>query len=175
MDAGKLERILRAEKNIGTLQRAAWDLGVEVMPAAELEQLAETLRRQKGLMVWRAMEMYNERLWRAEMELAQLNRELESARAAEGRVRNILEQGFDLQPYRQRIAVANEQLLVQSTDIDRAIELSQDALRGKVLLVLEQQQARLQHYLAQSRLSIARLLDQTVSEAVPSKNAGEGG
>lgn len=177
VDAGKLERILRAEKNIGTLQRAAWDLGVEVMPAAELEQLAETLRRQKGLMVWRAMEMYNERLWRAEMELAQLNRELESARAAEGRVRNILEQGFDLQPYRQRIAVASEQLLVQSTDIDRAIELSQDALRGKVLLVLEQQQARLQHYLAQSRLSIARLLDQTVSETAPvqTENAGEGG
>jgi len=68
-------------------------------------------------------------------------------------------------------------LLVQSTDIDHAIELSQNALRSKVLLVLEQQQARLQHYLAQSRLSIARLLDQTVSEAEPSQPqaAGEDG
>lgn len=177
VDAARLERILRAEKNVGTLQRAAWDMGVEVMPAAELEQLTETLRRQKGLMVWRAMEMYDERLWRAETELAQLDRELASARAAQGRVRDILEQGFDLQPYRQRIAAANEQLLVQSTDIDRAIELAQDALRGKVLLVLEQQQARLQHYLAQSRLSIARLLDQTVSETapVPAAGTGEGG
>jgi tetratricopeptide (TPR) repeat protein len=177
VDAARLERILRAEKNIGILQRAAWDMGVEVMPAAELEQLGETLRRQKGLMVWRAMEMYDERLWRAKMELAELDRELTSARAAQRRVRDILEQGFDLQPYRQRIAAASEQLLVQSTDIDHAIELSQDALRGKVLLVLEQQQARLQHYLAQSRLSIARLLDQTVSETapVPAEGTEEGG
>lgn len=173
-DAARLERIVRAEKNIATLQRGAWQMGVEVMPVEELESLQESLRRQKGLMVWRAMEMYEERLWRAGTELAQLQRELASARAAEQRIQAILDQGFDLDPYRQRIAVAAEQLLIQSTDIDRAIELSQDALRGKVLLVLEQQQVRLEHYLAQSRLSIARLLDQTVSESVPA-SAAEGG
>jgi tetratricopeptide (TPR) repeat protein len=164
-DSGRLERILRSEKNIATLRRAAWDLGVEVMPAEELEALAETLRRQKGLMLWRAMEMFEERLWRAERELGQLNDELTAARATQGRVQNILDQGFDLQPYRQRIATASEQLLSQSTDIDHAIELAQNALRDKVLGVLEQQQARLMHYLAQSRLSIARLLDQTASQA----------
>lgn len=173
-DAARLERIVRAEKNIATLQRGAWEMGVEVMPAEELESLRESLRRQKGLMVWRAMEMYEERLWRAGTELAQLQRELASARAAQQRIQAILDQGFDLDPYRQRIAGAAEQLLLQSTDIDRAIELSQDALRGKVLLVLEQQQVRLEHYLAQSRLSIARLLDQTVSGSVPASPA-EGG
>ena len=175
-DAARLERIVRAEKNIATLQRGTWDLGVEVMPAEELEALQESLRRQKGLMTWRAMEMYEERLWRAETELAELDRELAATRATQGRIQTILDKGFDLQPYRQRIAASAEQLLVQSTDIDRAIELSQDALRGKVLLVLEQQQARLEHYLAQSRLSIARLLDQTVSEpARAAPAATEGG
>lgn len=162
-DTGRLERILRAENNIAILRRALWDKGIEVMPAEELEELAETLRRQKGLMIWRTMEMYEERLWRAETELAQLNHELSAVRATQGRIQNILDKGFDLQPYRQRIAESAEQLLVQSTDIDHAIELAQDALRSKVLLVLEQQEARLLHYLAQSRLSIARLLDQTVS------------
>lgn len=172
-DAARLVRILRAEANIGILQRAVWDQGMEVMPAAELAQLTETLRRQKGLMIWRGMEMYDERLWRAEAELAHLNSELDGARATLERVHRILEQGFDLQPYRQRIAAAREQLLVQSTDIDYAIEQSQNALRRQVLLVLEQQQARLQHYLAQSRLSIARLLDQTLSEAPPALPATE--
>lgn len=172
-DAARLVRILRAEANIGILQRAVWDQGMEVMPAEELAQLTETLRRQKGLMIWRGMEMYDERLWRAEAELAHLNRELDGARTTLERVHRILEQGFDLQPYRQRIAAAREQLLVQSTDIDYAIEQSQNALRRQVLLVLEQQQARLQHYLAQSRLSIARLLDQTLSEAPPALPATE--
>jgi len=174
-DTARLERILRAERNIGVLQRAVWERGVEVMPASELEELAETLRRQKGLMVWRAMEMYEERLWRAETELAQLNQEISAARATQARVQAILDQGFDLQPYRQRIAAAAEQLLVQSTDIDHAIELAQDALRGKVLGVLEQQEARLLHYLAQSRLSIARLLDQTVSGPAKSADAEQTG
>jgi len=166
-DAGRLERIVRSEKNIATLQRAAWDLDMEVMPADELQTLAETLRRQKGLMVWRAMEMYDERLWRAERELEQLNNELTATRATQARVQAILAKGFDLQPYRQRIADASEQLLSQNTDIDRAVELAQDALRSKVLLALRQQEARLMHYLAQSRLSIARLLDQAAIDEVP--------
>jgi hypothetical protein len=163
-DAGRLERIVRSEKNVAILGRAAWDMGVEVMPPEELQSLTETLRRQKGMMVWRTMEMYDERLWRAERELAQLNSELTAARATQGRVQTILAKGFDLQPYRQRIAAASEQLLSQSTDIDRAIELAQDDLRRKVLLVLQQQEARLTHYLAQSRLSVARLLDQASAE-----------
>lgn len=174
-DAGRLERIVRSEKNIATLQRAAWDLGVEVMPAEELQTLTETLRRQKGLMMWRAMEMYDERLWRAERELAQLNSELAAARATQGRVQTILAKGFDLEPYRQRIAAASEQLLSQNTDIDRAVELAQDALRGKVLFTLRQQEARLMHYLAQSRLSIARLLDQAaVDELSPQTPVSSG-
>lgn len=164
-DAPKLERILRAEKNAKLLQQAVTKMGVEVMPADELSQLSETLRKQKGFMVWHTAELFDERFWRARAELAQVNAQLQKINTTQNNVQNIIDQGFDLAPYRQRIAAASEQLTMQSIDIDHAIELSQDALRNKVLLVLEQQRERLYHYLAQSRLAIARLLDQASMDA----------
>lgn len=174
-DGARLERILRAEKNIQILQGAARDRGVQVMPREELTQLAENLRRQKGLMLWRAAQMYEERLWRAKRELAQVDEELKIMRAVQQRVTSIVDQGFDLQPYRQRIAVANQQLITQSVEIDYAIEQAQDVLRGQVTRALQIQHGRMHHYLAQARLSIARLLDLTASDGQASARASDGG
>jgi tetratricopeptide (TPR) repeat protein len=158
-----LERILRSEKNVSILQSAARDQGVVVMPAAELVQLAETLRRQKGLMLWGAAEMFDERVWRAKRELALVDQQLADMRATQERVIGIVDKGYDLQPYRQRIIKANQQLITQSVDIDFAIEQTQDALRQQVIEVLKVQHGRMNHYLAQTRLSIARLLDASAS------------
>lgn len=160
----KIERILRAEKNAKILMRAAREQGIEVMPMEELEQLSETVRLQKGALLWKTSEYFDQRYWRVKRGLAQLNSELTSIRATQKRIANVVEKGFDLDPYRRRIAQADGQLLSQLVDIELAIEQSQNRLRDQVLAVLQQQRERLYHYLAQSRLSIARLLDQ-VSEA----------
>lgn len=158
-DDARLTRILRAEKNIQILQAAARDRGVHVMAAEELAQLAETLRRQKGLMLWDAAQMYDERLWRAQRELALVDEQIQQIVDLQRRVSDIAGQGLDLQPYRQRIARANEQLISQTVEIDLAIEQAQDALRAQVMDILQEQDGRMSHYLAQARLSIARLLD----------------
>ena len=174
-DSTRLERILRAEKNVQILQAAARDRGVHVMPAEELAELAENLRRQKGRMLWDSAQLYDERLWRAQRELKLVNNELTAIRARQQRVANIVGQGFDLQPYRQRIARANEQLISQSVDIDYAIEQAQNVLREQVISALQQQHGRMNHYLAQARLSIARLLDasQVIDAPTPAAEASE--
>lgn len=175
----RLERIVRAEKNVQILQAAARDQGVQVMPREELTQLAQNLRRQKGFMQWRAAEMYDERLWRAQSELAQVDEQLQSMRALQQRIANIVDQGLDLQPYRERIARANQQLISQSVDIDFAIERAQDVLREQVTRELEVQHGRMNHYLGQARLSIARLLDVSASDEQASAQqalpGGDGG
>lgn len=162
--AAKLKRILSAEKNVELLNRASRELNMQVMPAEELNTLSETLRAQKGFMIWKSQSMYDERLWRSKYELAQVNEALNSMRLVQGRVQKVVGQGFDLQPLRARMATANEQLLMQNIDIEHAVERSQDALREQVLRVLLDQRVRLKHYLAQSRLSIARLLDRAQEE-----------
>lgn len=163
-DGARLERLVRAEKNVQILQAAARDQGVQVMPREELAQLAENLRRQIGLMQWRAAEMYDERLWRAQNELAQVDEQLQSMRELQQRITHIVDQGLDLQPYRERIARANRQLISQSVDIDFAIERAQDVLREQVTRELQVQHGRMTHYLGQARLSIARLLDVSASD-----------
>lgn len=171
-DQPKFQRILRAEKNVQRLREAAQRWSVEVMPAGELEELAETLRRQKGLLLWHTAERFDERYWRVKRGLAEVNVQLQAMNAAQIRIYDIVDKGFDLDPYRQRISRAQDQLLSQSVDVERAIELAQSELRGQVVVVLRQQRARLQHYLAQSRLSISRLLDQSAQSSIET-NVGQ--
>ena len=53
---------------------------------------------------------------------------------------------------------------LQSQNIQKAIASAQNSLRTEVIDVLEQQRSRLQYYLAQSRLAIARILDDADGE-----------
>jgi len=173
-NSAKIERILNAEKNAELLKRASTELGLEVMPEDELAELTETLRKQKGFMIWRSIDSYEQRLWRAKYELASVNEALSSMRKTQASVKTILDQGLDLQPIRKRIASANDALAIQITDIDYAVEQSQNALRTQVLRVLQNQHVRLKHYLAQSRLSIARLMDQAAQAETPeSESSGD--
>lgn len=158
-DATKLERLNRAEHNLAVLQNANRRNGTQVMPPEDLANLAETVRLQRGLMTWQAAEMYDERLWRVGVELSELDRQLEELRASRTRVQAIVDQGFDLMPYRAQIYTAKEDLLNQTVDVEYAIEQTQDRLRSQVMIVLEGQRARLDRHLGQARLSIARLLD----------------
>lgn len=157
----KMQRILNAERNLKLLQNSAKELGIEVMPAAELEQLALSVRRHKGALLWASAEFYEQRYWRIKSGLAELNVQLQAMQASRARIASIVRQGFDLAPIRARLDAAELDLLSQLVDVEQAIEAAQDALRKRVLTVLEGQRGRLLHYLAQSRLSISRLLDQT--------------
>ncbi len=166
-NAKKLERILRAEKNIQVLKRASTEQNMQVMPSDELQSLAETLRKQKGFMIWRSQAIYEERLWRAKFELAQVNKTLLSLEQLQSSVQKIVKQGQDLQSYRDRISLANNKLLSQNIAVEQEIEFVQDKVRRKVLHTLQLHRVRLKHYLAQSRLSIARILDQASELPAP--------
>lgn len=172
-EAPKMQRIVRSEKNVRLLQQAALDASMAVMPAEELALLAESLRRQKGLLLWQTADHFDERYWRVKRGLAQVNEALNAMRSTQSRISNVVDKGFDLAPYRRSIAAAEEQLLTQTVDIEIAVERGQDALRGQVLSVLRQQRERLFHYLAQSRLSIARLMDQAAAEPIDKKSQSQ--
>lgn len=174
-DSARYERIRRSEANVAILLRAAQS-GQAVMPMEELLQLQETLRRQKGFLVWRSADHFDERIARARYQLAQANVALNAARDTYSRVKDIAEVGQDLQPYREKINVAQRVLSGKSAEVDQAIAAAEDRVRGRVMDVLAQQQERLQYYLANTRLAIARMLDtqlrETLDSGVPT-DAGE--
>lgn len=150
----RLQRIEQAENNLLILNKA----GRNVTP--EREQLA----RLRGLLLWNAGELFAERIWRARKTLQELDQRIKDATQAQVRIQAIIDQGFDLVPYRQSIAEAKIRITSQQQNIQKAIASAQNSLRTEVIDVLEQQRSRLQYYLAQSRLAIARILDDADGE-----------
>ncbi|HEY6527252.1 MAG TPA: hypothetical protein VIZ65_01060 [Cellvibrionaceae bacterium] len=93
----------------------------------------------------------------ADQQLAQLNKTWQRA-AAEAQT------GVNFQSFRSRLGSARNRIDEQLKRTDRAIEDNKIVLRAQIQDALEFQRARLTQYLAQTRLSVARLLDEATGE-----------
>ena len=160
----KRERILNASRNAETLRRAG-AAAADVIAPRELAQLSATARIHEGLLVWRSALMHEERWQRAAAELAEVDQALDDIHAVKARIEATLALGFDLNPYRQGLEQAEEKLLLQLTDVEIVIHQAQDALRSQVSRQLNDQRLRLEHYLGQARLAIARMLERAAPDA----------
>ncbi len=168
------DRALRAFANATVLQHAAAN-GNELMPKGELSVLANKARIHKGLLLWGAAEMHDERIARAKEQLALVSQAIVKTESAIQRVQTIAEEGFDLAPYRAQISQAQDKLLWQLTSVEIAIVAAQDALRTKVHAALVTERARLYHYLGQARLATARMLDAVSTGVLSTEPAAQPG
>ncbi|WP_075186974.1 tetratricopeptide repeat protein [Teredinibacter haidensis] len=126
-----------------------------------IEDTDEAVRRYYGLLLWNASEQFSDRLWKAVKTLNSLDTVIEQLRANYASVEKIMSAAPDIQPYRNRIVDGNQRLNEQSAAVDKAVDAAKEALRQQVISVLIEQRARIHHYMAQSRLSVARLYDKT--------------
>lgn len=162
--------LMRAQKNWVLLNRARLQ-GIDIeLSDEQIERFGWKIRVLKGNLIWLASEDFSDRVWRIKKQLAVFNETIEKNRGLQANVENIVELGFDLQPYRDRIEVASDTLLIQTVDVEIAIERAQDRLRSEVHTVLQQQRERLFHYMSLARLSVARLLDLAAKAQEPQQN-----
>lgn len=157
------DRVLNAEKHAQILLNAG-PAANEAIEPERLAALAETARIHKGVLIWQSAEMNQERLTRAKRQLAVVNETLDKIQTTKERLEKIVSKGFDLAPYRLKIAAAEEKLAYQTTSVEIAIVDAQNALRDQVRATLLAERARLMHYLGQARLAEARLLDKASQE-----------
>lgn len=150
----RLARIKQAEGNLLMLLDGGHDVALE----------REKLARLRGLLLWNAGELFAERIWRGRKTLEELDQRIDGAVEAQVRIQTIVDEGFDLAPYRTQINEAKQRITRQQANIKVAVEGAQDILRAKVIAALAQQRSRLQYYLAQSRLAIARISDEADGE-----------
>lgn len=143
------ERVDAVKRNVDALAASG----------ADVEDYREAHRRYAGLLLWQASEAFSERLWDAQKHLAELDEQLQQLEQTHSRVEHAMQSAEDLQPYRTRIASGQERVQQQLAAVDEAIGKLQRQLRGQIETVLQEQHERLRYYLAQSRLSIARLYD----------------
>ena len=153
-ELSRLERIERAERNISLLEAAGEDV----------TEAKEKVRRHRGLLEWQSGQFFAERLWRGRKTLAELDQNIQSASKAQDRIQSQVANGNDLAPYRARIDDSRARIDVQLEQVHSEIQNAQEVLRSEVANALDDQRIRLRYYLAQSRLAIARLLDEADGE-----------
>ncbi|MDZ7923541.1 MAG: hypothetical protein U5M23_05660 [Marinagarivorans sp.] len=150
----KLQRIERAEGNLALLAAAGEDVSSQ---RAKLEL-------HRGLLLWQAGQLFAERLWRARDSISDLDSKLTAANGRQTEIQSIVDSGFDVAPYRERLGDSQIKIAAQLSAIDTAINQAQNSLQAEVVKVLLDQRERLEENLAQSRLGIARLLDEADGE-----------
>ncbi|GAB1258606.1 hypothetical protein NBRC116494_31080 [Aurantivibrio plasticivorans] len=153
LDADNYEIVQSIAANLEKLERAG-------EPVAEYREM---YRRFYGLLYWQASEDFSERKWQIEKRINVIDKGLEQAQKQLERFDSIRSEAPDILPYRNRLADLNIRLDTQALRAIEAVEMAENTLRGAIADELNKQKRRLQHYLSQARLSVARLYDITAN------------
>lgn len=126
---------------------------------------AAQLARFKGLLQWQISEKAIGWRWQIRKQLEQINTELATLEGSILRLKRVVSEMPDIQPFEQRLAALERRTKAQQVAVDRRFDAVQLAFQQAVTERLEQQQLRLRSYRGQAQLSRARLYDRARQEA----------
>lgn len=128
--------------------------------AKQLDSNTQTLiKRYQGLLLWQSAEDYSDNLWYKQKQLDALTQALDSAKIQHQRTLDVIDKAPALTPLNTKLAQLTPKLSEQLTQLNTAIDQQENHLRTSLSEVLDEHRNRLQHYLAYSQLSIAKLYD----------------
>jgi len=141
--------IERSETTIRQMKAAGQD-------ASEYDDRLHILR---GLLQWQAAQQFSGGIADNEMAIDQTDQALARIAASYQKIKDVSATGSDLQPMFLRIEQQQKTLQDQLHQVDSAIAVRGEQLRLQVDKQLEGHEKRLNRYLAQSHLAVARLYD----------------
>lgn len=113
----------------------------------------------RGILLWRAAQDYPANLAELEQSIAKMDVALARINASNTHIEAVTATGEDLQPKFERIKEEQAQVSAQLQEVDTVINERAEKLRLKVDGQLDAHEKRLNRYLAQSHLAVARLYD----------------
>lgn len=122
-------------------------------------EYSERLGIYRGILMWRAAQAFPHNLWQSEKAAAAINETLAQLTESSARVENISATHKDIRPALANMERLQVRLDQQLTQVNAAITARSAALSVQVDQHLERHQQRLNAYLAQAHLAIARLYD----------------
>ncbi len=129
-----------------------------------MEEETQWLKRYRGILLWDATNQFDDRLWQAKQELQEVNESIEKITATQQIVESLLTDAPDIQASQDKITALSLRLDDQLASNDIAMAGMEEELRQQVRVELGRQRQRLQFYLAEARLSVARLYDKQLLE-----------
>ncbi len=143
------QRIERGEKTIQQMQAAGQNT-VE----------AETrLKMFKGILLWRAAQAFPERMAEQQAELKTIDDALANIVATRQRIEEVTFTSMDIQPVLVRLDVLRKDVNNNLQHTEQLIDQQSASLREQVDAQLATHEKRLNNYLAQAHLAVARLYD----------------
>jgi enamine deaminase RidA (YjgF/YER057c/UK114 family) len=143
------ERIARARAALQALGQSA------SVPANAAERLAFY----QGMITWRAAQNFAQHQWQARKALAHVDAAVQQSANRSERIAHMMATASDLNRQTARLTALQARNSAQLQQLDQAVAASSQALLSRIRQTLVNHRNRLQDYLAQTRLSIARLLD----------------
>ena len=151
-DAQTRKRFAAIERSTNTLAR---------MKAEGQDTLAyeDRLWVTRGILLWRAAQDFPVNLAELDAAVAATDAAIENIKASRAKIESITASGQDLQPLFTRLQQQQTQVDKQLNDLNGVIDVRAEQLRRKVDAQLSAHEQRLNRYLAQSNLAVARLYD----------------
>ena len=151
-DAQTRKRFAVVERSTNTIAR----MKAEGQETSEYE---DRLWVTRGILLWRAAQDFPINLAELEASVTVVDAAIERIKISRTKIANITDTGQDLQPMFARLAQQQSQVERQLKDLNGTIDVRSQQLRRKVDAQLAAHEQRLNRYLAQSNLAVARLYD----------------
>lgn len=112
-----------------------------------------------GILLWRAAQQYPANLAEQQSQLALIDKSLAQISQTRLRIDEVSATSIDIQPLMARLQVLQKDVNAYLVNTEQLIAIQRGILRGQVDQQLAAHEKRLNNYLAQAHLSIARLYD----------------
>jgi paraquat-inducible protein B len=112
-----------------------------------------------GILLWRAAQEYPARVAVQQAELKEIDHTLENIAQTRAHIEDITATSMDIQPILARLHVLQEEVERKLKNTDALLESQTKILRTQVDQQLAAHEKRLNNYLAQAHLAVARLYD----------------
>lgn len=113
----------------------------------------------RGILLWRAAQDFSANLAGLENSVAEMDAAIARIKSSHEKISTVISTGQDLEPMFARIQTQQAQVEKQLQDLNKVIDARAEKLRTKVDVQLDSHEKRLNRYLAQSHLAVARLYD----------------
>lgn len=151
-DAQTRKRFAAVERSTNTIARMKAD-------GQDTSDYENRLWVSRGILLWNAAQDFPVNLAALESSLVTIDAAIANITASRAKVENITASGQDLQPLFARLHQQQTQVDAQLHDLNGVIDVRAEQLRRKVDAQLAAHEQRLNRYLAQSNLAVARLYD----------------
>ncbi len=147
-DAKLWRQVDHARGLLASLENAGEDVSAE----------SAQLRLYQGLLNWQASENYSQRVWTLNRAYSDLTLSMEEVRLRLETIETIIAKHDDSH-FAPRIEDLSVNFGIQQQQVDQQILAAEQAIKALAVAELKKQTARLDQYIGQAKLSIARLYD----------------